>query len=88
MARSAGAHVVLESGELRLYLERGGRSLLTAGEVTLAQMTALAAAAAEKIEILKVNGDPVHGAPVESLLREAGFGASPKGMVRWPQPRR
>src|SRR5439155_55880 len=31
MARAAGAYVVLDGGELRLYLERGGRSLLTVG---------------------------------------------------------
>src|SRR5207237_3429195 len=32
-ARAAGAYVVLESGELKLFLERGGRSLLTFGTV-------------------------------------------------------
>ncbi|HYY53595.1 MAG TPA: DEAD/DEAH box helicase, partial [Myxococcales bacterium] len=53
MARVAGAYVVLDGGELRLYLERGGRSLLTAGEVEPSHLQALAAIAArvEKLEI-------------------------------------
>ena len=43
MARAAGAFVVLESGELRLYLERGGRSLLTRDEVRAEHVRALVA---------------------------------------------
>src|SRR2546430_8549562 len=38
--------VVIDGGELRLYLERGGRSLLTAGDVQPAHLQALAGAAA------------------------------------------
>src|SRR5258708_25730788 len=33
-ARVPGAYVVLDAGELRIYLERGGRSLITFGEVS------------------------------------------------------
>jgi ATP-dependent Lhr-like helicase len=88
MARAAGAHVVLESGELRLYLERGGRSLFTAGTVTLPQLEALTAtcAAAGKLEIQRVDGEPVHGSALDPLLRAAGFGATPKGLALWPVP--
>src|SRR5207302_608114 len=46
MARVAGAHVVLDGGELRLYLERGGRSLLTVTGVQRSHLQALAAIAA------------------------------------------
>src|SRR5437764_14541362 len=42
MARAAGAYVVLDGGELRLYLERGVRSLLTVGDVQLSHVRALA----------------------------------------------
>jgi ATP-dependent Lhr-like helicase len=86
MARSAGAHVVLESGEVRLYLERGGRSLFTAGTVMLPHLEALAAAcaAAGKLEIQRVDGEPVRGSALDPLLRAAGFGATPKGLVLWP----
>src|SRR5438132_2454496 len=61
MARAAGAFVVLDSGELRLYLERGGRSLLTRGEVGVEHVRALVTAAtrAGKVEIQRVDGAPV-----------------------------
>ncbi len=89
MARAAGAYVVLEGGDLRLYLERGGRSLLTVGEVDLAHLQALAAIAArsEKLEIQSIDGGPVKGSRLEPLLREAGFGSTPKGVVLWPERR-
>jgi ATP-dependent Lhr-like helicase len=86
MARVAGAYVVLEDGELRLFLERGGRALLTAGEVLAAHLEALVAVAggSQKLEIQRVNGGPVHSSPLTARLQEAGFGSSPRGMVRWP----
>src|SRR5260370_17695591 len=45
MARAAGAYCVLEGGRLVLYLERGGRSLLTNGEVSIDHLRALIAMA-------------------------------------------
>ncbi len=89
LARVPGAYVVLDAGELRLFLERGGRSLLTFGAVELRHLQALAERAAhgEKLEIQLVDGAPVKGSAVEPLLRESGFGASPKGLVLWPPPR-
>jgi ATP-dependent Lhr-like helicase len=89
MARAAGAYVVLDAGELRLYLERGGRSLLTAGEVKPAHLHALAALAArvDKLEIQSIDGAPIKGSPVEGVLRESGFGTTPKGVVLWPERR-
>ena len=89
LARAAGAYVLLDGGELRLYLERGGRSLLTFGEVTLEHLRALAGVAArsDKLEIQTVDGAAVKGSPLEPLLREAGFGATPKGLVVWPERR-
>jgi ATP-dependent Lhr-like helicase len=89
MARAAGAYVVLDNGELRLYLERGGRSLLTVGDISAAHLQALAAIAArlDKLEIQEINGSPVKGSRLEPLLREAGFGTTPKGVVLWPERR-
>ena len=89
LARVPGAYVVLDAGELRLFLERGGRSLLTFGEVDLGHLQALATRAAheDKLEIQQVNGAPVKDSALESLLRQLGFGASPRGLVLWPQPR-
>ena len=85
MARAAGAFVVLDSGELRLYLERGGRSLLTRGEVSTEHVRALAAAAgrAGRIEVQKVDGTPVRQSALARVLLDAGFGQSPKGLALW-----
>jgi ATP-dependent Lhr-like helicase len=74
---------VLESGELKLFLERGGRSLLTFGPVDVGHLSALARAAGAvgKVEILKVDGGSIHDSGLLPLLREAGFKSSPRGMV-------
>ena len=83
-ARAAGAYVVIESGELKLFLERGGRSLLTFGAVDVGHLGALAAAAAPaagKVEVLKVDGESVHSSGLLPALREAGFKSTPRGMV-------
>jgi ATP-dependent Lhr-like helicase len=87
MARAAGAFVVLDSGELRLYLERGGRSLLTRGEVRAEHVRALVTAAgrAGKVEVQRVDGVATRQSPLAPVLTEAGFGASPRGMVVWPR---
>ena len=83
MARAAGAYVVIDGGELRLYLERGGRSLLTVGEVGLGHLQALARVAVTvgKLEIQLIDGTPVKDSPLQGLLREAGFGTTPRGLV-------
>jgi ATP-dependent helicase Lhr and Lhr-like helicase len=85
MARAAGAYVVLDSGELRLYLERGGRSLLTRGPVGVEHVRALAAAAlrAGRVEVQRVDGAPVRQTKLAGVLLEAGFGQSPRGLVIW-----
>jgi ATP-dependent Lhr-like helicase len=89
MARVAGAYVVLDGGDLRFFLERGGRSLLTVGAVGLSHLKALAGIAArtDKLEIQTIDGAPVTESGLEGALREAGFGTSPKGVVLWPERR-
>jgi ATP-dependent helicase Lhr and Lhr-like helicase len=87
MARAAGAFVVLDGGELRLYLERGGRSLLTRGEVRAEHLRVLVGAAtrAGKVEVQRVDGTPTRQSALAPVLAEAGFGISPRGMVVWPR---
>jgi ATP-dependent Lhr-like helicase len=87
MARAAGAFVVLDSGLLRLFLERGGRSLLTRGDVGVEHVRALVAIAtrAGKVEVQRVDGWPVRRSPLAAVLTEAGFGQSPRGLVAWPR---
>jgi ATP-dependent helicase Lhr and Lhr-like helicase len=90
MARSAGAYVVIDGGDLRLFLERGGRSLLTNGEVSADHVRALAGVAVRaggKVEIRTVDGTSARGSAHEATLRDAGFCASPRGFVLWADSR-
>ncbi len=88
LARVAGAFVVLQDGDLRLYLERGGRTLWTRGEVTARQVAELrrVATRAGKVEVQRLDGGPPHASRLEPILREAGFGTTPRGLVAWAVP--
>jgi ATP-dependent Lhr-like helicase len=85
MSRAAGAYCVLDDGRLVLYLERGGRSLLTSGEVKLAHLQPLIAMAtsAGRVELQKVDGIPVMESPLKAMLREAGFSATHRSLVAY-----
>jgi ATP-dependent Lhr-like helicase len=85
MGRTAGAYVVLDDGELKLYLERGGRSLLTNGEVTPEHLRALIGMAvlAGRVEVQRVDGVPVMDSPLQALLRESGFNSTHRGLVAY-----
>ncbi len=85
MSRAAGAYCVLDEGRLVLYLERGGRSLLTSGEVQLAHLQALIAMAtsAGRVELQKVDGLAVMESPLKTALREAGFSATHRSLVAY-----
>ncbi|WP_278265074.1 DEAD/DEAH box helicase [Nocardia sp. AG03] len=85
--RKAGALVVLVGGELVLYLERGGKTLLTFTEdpgLRRAGASALAGLVHERrvdsLVIDKVNGDTVHGNTFADFLVEAGFAVTPRGL--------
>src|SRR4029077_18140990 len=66
MARAAGAYCVLDAGELVLYLERGGRSLITNGEIRADHVRELLSVAtrAGKVEIQRVDGAAVMESPL------------------------
>ncbi|MFI9636161.1 ATP-dependent helicase [Nocardia sp. NPDC051929] len=85
--RKAGALVVLVDGELVLYLERGGKTLLTFTEDPGARRAAAAALAGlvhrrrvDSLVIDRINGDTVHGNTFAGFLTEAGFSATPRGL--------
>ncbi|WP_159839416.1 ATP-dependent helicase [Nocardia sp. CY41] len=85
--RKAGALVVLVDGELVLYLERGGKTLLTFTEDPDARRAAAGALAdlvrrrrVDSLVIDRVNGDTVHGNTFAGFLIEAGFSATPRGL--------
>ncbi len=84
--RKAGGLVVLVDGALVLYLERGGRTVLSFsddGETLRAAASDLAATArARRLETLtveKVNGEGVYGTELALALQEAGFVVTPRG---------
>jgi ATP-dependent Lhr-like helicase len=85
MARAAGAYCVLDAGELVLYLERGGRSLLTNGEVRAEHVRALmgVAISAGKVEVQRVDGIGVMESPLAEVLRESGFASTHRGLVAY-----
>jgi ATP-dependent Lhr-like helicase len=85
MSRAAGAYCVLDDGSLALYLERGGRSLVTNGEVKLEHLAALIAisTAAGKVELQKVDGGPAMESPLKGMLREAGFSQTHRSLVAY-----
>jgi ATP-dependent Lhr-like helicase len=89
-SRVYGAQVVLVDGSPVLYLERGGRSLLTfpADDRPGALERAVGALAAwvladrrRKVSVERVDGEPVFGSPLERPLADAGFLADLRGMI-------
>ncbi|MFC3505147.1 DEAD/DEAH box helicase [Micromonospora krabiensis] len=85
--RKAGALVVLVGGDLVLYVERGGRTLLSFTDET----DALAAAgkaladtvhsgALGAISVERADGEAVHSSPLRDALTAAGFRATPRGL--------
>ncbi|MGR6965505.1 ATP-dependent helicase [Geodermatophilus sp. URMC 61] len=86
--RKAGALVVLVDGELVLYVERGGKTLLswTEDETTLKEAAtalsgAVAAGALGRMVVQKADGASVHeSTPLSAALQAAGFAATPRGL--------
>ena len=93
--RKAGALVVLVDGELVLYVERGGRTLLTWSEdldVLQPAVDALALAvhdgvlgrlSVERVDgeaILRPHGHPEGESPLAVALAAAGFHVTPRGL--------
>jgi len=84
--RKAGALVVIVDGALALYVERGGKTMLTFAEDHRA-MTAAAHSLASvirrsggRLRVERVNGDFVIGTGLGDALVEAGFSATPQGL--------
>ncbi|MCE6997664.1 ATP-dependent helicase [Saccharothrix sp. S26] len=85
--RKSGALVVLVDGQATLYVERGGRSLLSFTE----QEDALRAAAQAlsravrdgwlgQLAVQRADGEVALGSHLAGILQEAGFRATPKGL--------
>jgi ATP-dependent Lhr-like helicase len=85
--RKAGALVVLVGGDVVLYVERGGRTLLSFvddPEALIAAGQALAAAvrsgALGAMSVERADGESVHSSPLRDALTKAGFRATPRGL--------
>jgi ATP-dependent Lhr-like helicase len=85
--RKAGALVVLVAGELALYLERGGRTLLSYTDdrdLLAAAAKALAdavhAGALGPLSVERADGAPVRSTPLQDALTTAGFRVTPRGL--------
>lgn len=84
--RKAGGLVVLVDGDLVLFVERGGRTVLTFTDDIGALRTAAESLATtvkrggiDKVVVEKVNGATIHGNDFAPLLTEVGFSATPRG---------
>ncbi|QBR91442.1 ATP-dependent helicase [Nocardioides euryhalodurans] len=88
--RKAGAMVVLVDGDLTLYVERGGRTLLTWTDDTdlLTPATEALATAARRGQLGRLTVEKADGAqllgsgqtPLREALAAAGFVATPRGL--------
>ena len=91
LQRAAGAYVVLVGGRAALYVERGGKSLLTlpAGddpEVAAVAVTALSrlvqpGGPMRELALERIDRAPPAASPLADLLREAGFRPSYRAWV-------
>ncbi|MFA1550009.1 ATP-dependent helicase [Actinomadura chokoriensis] len=85
--RKAGALVVLVEGRLVLYVERGGRTLLTWDDdpdVLQPAVDALALAVREgalgKLTVERADGESINDSPLAAALESAGFHPTPRGL--------
>ncbi|MFF2312510.1 ATP-dependent helicase [Streptomyces albidoflavus] len=93
--RKAGAMVVLVDGELAMYMERGGKTLLAWPSAALDDPSALdprlegaahalagsaAGGSLGTVTVERVNGEPALTSPVGTYLENAGFHATPRGL--------
>ena len=85
--RKAGALVILVAGQLVLYVERGGKTLLSwtadpalLGPATTARASAVRAGALGKLTVERADGSGVYHSPLAEALEQAGFRPTPRGL--------
>jgi ATP-dependent Lhr-like helicase len=85
--RKAGALVVLADGHLVLYVERGGRTLLSwtgdpavLGPAAGALAAAVRGGALGRLTVERADGTAVHDSPLAQALESAGFRPTPRGL--------
>ncbi len=86
-ARVAGAHVVLVAEEPALYVERGGRSLVTladedrVGEALAALAEAVRSGRLGKLALERIDGESAIASPLAGALLELGFHPGPRRLT-------
>ena len=85
--RKAGALVVLADGELVLYVERGGKTLLSwtsdpdvLDPAAAALAAAVRAGALGRLTVERADGGGVYDSPLARALEAAGFRPTPRGL--------
>ncbi|SCG70816.1 Lhr family helicase [Micromonospora coxensis] len=85
--RKAGALVVLVGGDLVLYVERGGRTILSFTDDTdtlaaagKALADAVHSGALGAMSVERADGEAVQASPLRDALTAAGFRATPRGL--------
>ncbi|KIU01872.1 hypothetical protein, partial [Frigoribacterium sp. MEB024] len=85
--RKAGSLVVLVDGRLVVYVERGGKTVLTFGEPDERELALAAGSLAAtvrnrigKLAVERVDGTFVLGTALGDALRDAGFAPTPSGI--------
>ncbi|MDX6570105.1 MAG: ATP-dependent helicase Lhr and Lhr-like helicase, partial [Gaiellales bacterium] len=88
-ARAIGAYVVLRDGEPELYVERGGKSLLTLSDAAAENLGPALQALAEEVRrgrpkrlaVERLDGESALGSPSLPAFLAAGFEAGPRRLV-------
>jgi ATP-dependent Lhr-like helicase len=85
-SRVAGAYIVLVADEPALYVERGGRGLLTFGHVVLehalrALAEAVRAGRVPKLALERIDGEAAIGSALVATLLELGFHSGPRRLT-------
>jgi ATP-dependent Lhr-like helicase len=85
--RKAGALVVLADGQLVLYVERGGRTLLSwtsdanvLGPAATALASVVRDGALGRLTVERADGAGVYDSPLAQALQDAGFHPTPRGL--------
>ncbi len=92
LQRAAGAYVVLVNGEPALYLERGGRSVVTlpafdgeSGTLAVGALTTLTPQGAGRgLTIERIDGESATDSPLAQTFRSAGFADGYRGLTYRP----
>ncbi len=92
-SRAAGAYIVLHDGDLVLYLERGGKSLLTfapfdrerVGELAIDALRSLVSdGRLKRVQLERIDGSSIAESPFRERLAALGFRQVYRGYVLGP----